>query len=294
MGAGATSDNGASADAGVSGPADSVDVGARRWPVSAVCSVAFLAVLVLVLAAMNVLGVQVFGDDGYDADVGGTAAEWFGAIATLVALPAAVLFGVRQLQSSGEVIELERRKWDAERAERADRERAELAAVRSAVQLRVEVVNVLDAGDMATAAEQAAMEQWRQEYRQRGWVPDAATSTWQQGAVSRSNTELLSAEASPLLPRPWFVVATCRNTGPGALDVDQWTAQVDGVATTIAAPTALGSDGLLRRRLGAEVGMSEAYATHSAAEAAAVHVAVVVHGRDGTGRPVRIVQPARE
>lgn len=285
MAAGTARSNGSSGDEGVA-------AASQRWPVAALCCIAILAVMVLALLVMNILGVQLLGDDGYDPDVGGTAAEWFGAVATLVALPAAVLFGVRQLQSSGEAIEIERRRWETERTERAERQSAELAAVRGAVHLKVAVTNVVDAADLATGTEQAAIERWRREHSQRGWVPDA--DAWRQGAERRSNVDLLAAETSPLLPRPWFVVMSCHNTGTTALTVDRWTAQVGDRATTVDGPNHLGADDTLRHRLGGQVGLSRAYATRADAEAGAAGVTIVVDGRDGAGRLVRIVHPAAE
>jgi hypothetical protein len=255
--------------------------------------VAVLGVLVLVLLVLNMFGIKLIGR-GYDANVGGSAADWFGALATLVALPAAVLFSVRQLQSSTEAIELERRKWDEDQAERAERRSAELAALRSAVEVKVEVANVVDTPELATPVELAAVERWRHEYGQRGWVIDPAGSSWQQGTVRRSNAELLTAESSPLVPQPWFVAMTCRNGGANALSVGHWSALVDNVTTTIDSPAELGPGESLRHRLGTEVGLAEAYVSREEADQHAAGVTVIVDGHDGVGREVRIVHPSRD
>jgi hypothetical protein len=249
----------------------------HRWPVSAICCVAVLSVVVLLLLVMNLLGLHLLGGDGrYDPDTGGSVAEWFGALATLVALPAAVLFGVRQLQSSGDAILLGQRQLEADQAERDERRRVELAALRSS--LRV-------------AAEVAAVEAWRREYRQRGWVADAAGATWERDAVRRSNADQLTAEPSPLLAEPWFVAVSCRNAGAGAIHVARWTVIVDGVATTLDGPTELAPGEQVRRRLGPEAGLPDRYGQRVDADAAAARVVVLLDGADTAHRTVQIVHP---
>jgi hypothetical protein len=269
---------------------------AGRWPVSAVCCVAVLSVLALLLLLMNVLGLRLFGGDGhYDPDTGGSVAEWFGSIATLVALPAAVLFGVRQLQSSGDAILLGQRQLEADQAERAERRAIELATLRSALQVTVAGTNVVDAPDLATDAEATAVGAWRQEYHQRGWVvADAEAGTWQRAAVVRTNAEQLAAEPSPLLPSPWFVAVTCRNAGGVPLTVRRWTIVVDGAAITVESPTELAPGARVRRRLGLDVGLPVAFARRADAEAAAGRVMVLLDGSDTADRSVRIVHPPPE
>jgi hypothetical protein len=267
---------------------------APRWPVSAVCAVAVLAVLVLVLLVMNVLGLQLGRGGRYDPQAGGSVAEWFGAIATLVALPAAVLFGVRQLQSTGEAIQLGQRQLEADQQERAERRLAELAALRQALRVSVDVANVADAAELATGSERAAVERWRQEYAQRGWVPDATAATWEQGSVRRSTAELLSAEPSPLVPEPWFVALSCRNMGTATLVVQRWTVLLDGTATTVEARHELAPGDTLHRRLGSDVGLPTAYTSRDDAGAVVERLAVVVDGSDTASRPVRIVHPPVE
>jgi hypothetical protein len=268
---------------------------AERWPVSAVCCVAVLAVLVLLLLLINVLGLRLFGDDGhYDSATGGSVAEWFGAIATLVALPAAVLFGVRQLQSSGDAIVLGQRQLEADQAEREERRNVELAALRSSLRLTVAGTNVVDAAELATDVEVTGIEAWRHEYHQRGWVADAAGATWQREAVRRSNAEQLAAEPSPLLPEPWFVAVTCRNAGASPLTIQRWTVIVDGVTTTVDSPTELGPGNHVGRRLGPDAGLPVAYADRVDAEAAAGRVVVLLDGADAAGRTVQIVHPPPE
>ena len=89
--------------------------GRAPWPTSAIVSVALCAVLVALLAILNLLGVQV-GSGSYRAEVGGTAAEWFSGVATLVALPAAVVVGLRQARAQSEATAFERQRAHAERA----------------------------------------------------------------------------------------------------------------------------------------------------------------------------------
>ena len=252
--------------------------------------------LVLLLLLVNILGLQ-FGRNGhYDPQAGGSVAEWLGAIGTLIALPAAVLFGVRQLQSTNEALELGRHQMEADHAERAERRDAELAALRSALRLQVTATNIVDSADLATEAELAAAERWRHEYGQRGWIADADATTWQQGSVRRSNAELLTAEASPLVPQPWFVAATCQNIGAVPLFVQGWKVEVNGAATTTTfeSPAELGPAATLRRRLGPEAGLATTYADRSDAEAAAASAVVVVEGRDAANRPVQLIHPPPE
>ena len=268
---------------------------AQRWPVSAICCVAVLAVLVLLLLVANVLGLHLFGDDGrYDPSSGGTVADWFGAIATLVAIPAAVLFAVRQLQSSGDAIVLGQRQLEADQAERERRRQVELAALRSALRLAVEATNVVDAAEMATEPEVAAVEAWRREYHQRGWVADAAGATWQREAVRRSNVEQLTAEPSPLLDEPWFVAVSCRNAGTSPVRVVRWTVIVDGIASTVDAAVDLGPGERAHRRLGPGAGLPATYAQRLDAQAAAGRVVVLLDGADTAHRTIQIVHPPPE
>jgi hypothetical protein len=261
-----------------------------RWPVSATCTVAVLSVLVLLLVVMNVLGLHLLGDDGrYDPDTGGSVAEWFGALATLVALPAAVLFGVRQLQSSGDAILLGQRQLEAHEAERDERRQVELAALRGAVRVTVEVANVVDAAELATDAEAASVEAWRREYHQRGWVADAAGTAWQREAILRSNAEQLLAEPSPLLAEPWFVAVTCRNAGAGPLRVVRWSVVADGATTALDPPAELARGGQVRRRLGPAT-----YAARDDAEDTAGRVVVLLDAADAARRTVRIIHPPPE
>jgi len=267
----------------------------QRWPVSAICCVAVLAVLVLLLFLANVLGLHLFGDDGgYDPETGGSVAEWFGAIATLVALPAAVLFGVRQLQSSGDAILLGQRQLEADEAEREERRQVQLAALRGAVRVAVEATNVVDAADVVSEAEVAAVESWRREFHQRGWVADAGGTTWQREAVRRSNAEQLTTEPSPLLAEPWVVAVACRNAGPSPVRIVRWTVIVDGVATVLDAPAELGPGERMRRRLGPSAGVPSAYGQRVDAEAAAGRVVVLLDAADAAHRTVQIVHPPPE
>ena len=264
----------------------------ERWPVSAVCAVAVLVVLVLLLLIVNVLGLRLFDHGHYDPDTGGSVAEWFGALATLVALPAAVLFGVRQLQSSGDAILLGQRQLEADQAEREERRTVELARLRSAVDVAVVVANVVDDAGLATSSEAAAVAAWRDEYRQRGWSV-TADGAWEQGAARRTAAELLTAEPGPLLPAPWFVAVRARNTGADPIGVQRWSVIVDGTTAAVAA-AALDPGGQVERRLGAPAGLPTSYADRSEAQAAAHRVVQLLDVSDTTGRTVRVVHPPPE
>jgi hypothetical protein len=268
----------------------------RKWPLSAIVGVAVASSLALVLLVMNLLGIQV-ADATYDANVGGSLAEWFGALSTLVTVPVAVFVGVRQLRSSGEQIELGRRQLALEEIERAGRRGAEQAIMRDAVRLRVLVLNAADAADLATAAELQAISRWRDEYRQRGWVPDDDGAGWTQGTLHRSNADLLDAEPSPLVPKPWFLAAECRNTGAVTVVLTEWTVRAPGGSS---APVGTGSRDELRhgeqvrRRIGPEAGLVAAYAKLADAEADAAGIHLAVNGWDAADRRLELSHPRWE
>src|SRR5262249_2973305 len=114
-----------------------------RWPTSAIVAVALCAVLVALLTSLDLVGLQIGGAGGYRADVGGTAADWFSGIATLVAVPAAVIVGLRQVRAQSEATAFERQ---LAAGERADSQR--LAT--DAVELDVGVGNVVDEPGLAS------------------------------------------------------------------------------------------------------------------------------------------------
>lgn len=267
-----------------------------KWPLSAIVGVAVASSLALVLLMMNLLGIQV-ASATYDANVGGSVAEWFGALSTLVTVPVAVFVGVRQLRSLGEQVELGRRQLALEEIERAGRRGAEQAILRDAVRLRVLVLNAADAPDLATAAELQAVARWRDEYRQRGWVPDADGAGWTQGALHRTNAELLDAEPSPLVPKPWFLVAECRNTGAVTVVLTDWTVRVPGGDPAPVGPAGSGARDELRhgeqvrRRIGPEAGLGAAYAKLADAEAAAAGIHLAVSGWDAADRRLELSHP---
>ena len=278
--------------AGVGGPV-TLDGHRPAWPLSAICAVLVASVLVVVLVLVNLFGIRLT-DGHYDPEVGGSMAEWFEAFATLLAIPAAVVFGVRQLQSTGAVLELERRQLVAEEAERTERRRAEQAILQRAVSLRVAVANVLDAPDLATDGERAAVERLVVEYRQRGWARDAAAGTWRQGTTVRSNAEQLAAEPTPLAPAPWFVAIECHNAGAVAVVVESWTVVDDTGSTTVDAPIELPPGHGHHHRLGSDEGLGDAYAHPDEATAAYRARTVVLEGFDAAGRPFRIVHQNRQ
>jgi hypothetical protein len=264
------------------------------WPASAVGAVAVLSVLVTLLAFMNLVGLQIGEDGHYNPTAGGNVADWLGAIGTLIALPAALMFGVRQLRAEAHSIQLTRQQLEHDLAEQEERRNVALARLRSSLRLRVDATNIVDAGDLATADERTAAARWCDEYTQRGWVVDPATSTWRQGAQQRSNAELLTAEASPLVPEPWFVALDCHNAGDGTIVVQRWTVLNNGLTTDVDGPAELGPGEHLRRRLGSDVGLSPTYPTTSQATSHAAATTVIVEAIDTAGRRVRIVHPPPE
>lgn len=265
-----------------------------RWPLSAICIVTVSSVVTVVLLIMNVFGVQIWDGSGYDADIGGSVAEWFGAVATLVAIPAAVLFGVRQLQAASEAIELGRRQLATTEIERIERRDAEQALLRDAVRVRARALNLLDVPELATEDERAAVERLREEYRQRGWVADAGGASWERGSVRRTNAEQLAAEPSPLLPKPWFVALECWNTGAVTVTVQRWTVLVDGTTATVDVEAELRQGDNLRRRLGPEIDVPPAYAQPGDADQRLAAITLIVDGIDAAARPFRIIQSRRE
>ncbi|HKE75372.1 MAG TPA: hypothetical protein VKB57_17245 [Acidimicrobiales bacterium] len=256
---------------------------------------ALCAVVIALLAILNLLGVQV-GSGSYRAEVGGTAAEWFSGVATLVALPAAVVVGLRQARAQSEATAFERRRAHAERAA-AER----LAA--DAVDLDVGVANLVDEPGLASEAESAAAARWRDEVRQRGWVPvdpagdDAADhpgtpwAQWRRDGRSLSAAELLAVERSPILPRPFTLVARCRNGTGSTVVVERWTVRLGGREAVDDRPQAIRRGEAVVRRLNVAGGGSCLYATASAAARAAAEARVVVEGADVFGRTLRIEHP---
>lgn len=247
--------------------------------------------LALVLLAINLMGIRLTGA-GYDAETGGSVADWFAAISTLVAVPAAVLVGVRQLQSATEALELGRRQLAAEETERAERRGAERARLTDALRLDVQVVTMVDEADMATGDERAAVEGWRAEYRQRGWVPVDGGRAWKRGGARRTHAEQLAIEPSPLLPSPWLVVAECRNEGTDTVAIDRWTVVVGGAPEDVPGPATVGPGQRARHRLGRDAGLEPAYASSSAAEAAAASVTLLLDG-SVAGHDIRLQHASR-
>jgi hypothetical protein len=266
----------------------------NRWPLSAICIVTVSSVATVVLLIMNLFGLQIWDGRDYNASVGGSVAEWFGAVSTLVAIPAAVLFGVRQLQAASAAIELSRRQLATAEIERIERRDAEQARLRDAVRVRARVLNLLDVPDLATEEELTAIERLREEYRQRGWVADASGASWQRGQVRRTNAEQLTVEPSPLLPRPWFLAVECWNTGAVTVTLQRWVVLVEGTAATVEPHAELRQGDSLRRRLGAEVGLDAAYGQQSQAGQRLAAITVVADGVDATDHPFRIIDSRRE
>jgi hypothetical protein len=267
--------------------------GRRRWPVSATCCVVVSSSLAVVLLLLNLFGIQV-GHGEYDADIGGSVAEWFGAVATLVTIPVAVFVGVRQLQSSGEALDLGRRQLAIDEIERAGRRGVEQALLRDAVRLKVTVDNVVDSPDLATDAELAAVDRWRDECRQRGWTPDPSGSAWDQGALRRTNAEQLASERSPLLRKPWFLALECRNAAAMTVLLLRWTVRVGEGSTTFDTRVELRDGERHRLRLGTDAGVAPALAKAADAEALARAVSVTVDACDAADRPFRIAYPRWE
>jgi hypothetical protein len=261
------------------------------WPLSAICAVFVTSVLVVVLLLMNLFGIQLGGD--YDPAVGGNMAEWFEALATLLAIPAAVLFGVRQLQSTGAVLDLERRQLVAEELERAERRNVEQAILQRAVSLRVHVANLLDSPQLATEDERLAVERLVDEYRQRGWSWDATSETWRQGTLERSNAEQLAAEPSPLAAKPWFVALDCHNSGSVTVTLERWIVESEAGSTTVETSVELQPGDGHHHRLGTAEGLPGAHPKLGDAEASCAAIMVSLEGSDAAGRPFRIIHPHR-
>jgi hypothetical protein len=261
------------------------------WPTSAIVVVAFCVVLVALLAILNLLGLQV-GSGRYPADVGGTAADWFSAVATLVALPAAVVVGLRQVRVQSEATAFERERVAGEWAE-AQR------LVTDAVDLDVDVANVVDEPGLATEEESVAAARWRDEVRQRGWVSVGPADTydgeqweqWRRDGRSLTSAELLAVERSPVLPRPFTLVARCRNGSGTTVVVERWTVRLGGREAVEDRPQAIRRGEAVVRRLNVAGGGSGLYATASAAARAAAEARVVVEGADVLGRALRIEHP---
>jgi hypothetical protein len=280
-------------DGGAGGrPEDATIPRARRrapWPPSAIVAVAVCLVLIVLLAILNLLGVQV--GSGYRSDVGGTAAEWFSGVATLVALPAAVVVGLRQVRAQTQATE-----YELQRAadERVDAQRL----LTDAVDLDVDVVNLIDEPGLATKDESEAAARWRAEVRQRGWVSvegagaaGAAWERWRRDGRSLTNAELLATERSTVLPKPFTLVARCRNGSGSTVVLERWIVRLGGRNAVYDDPQAIRRGEELVRRLdlaGAGVGR---YPTATAASQAAAGASIVIEGADVLGRALRVEHP---
>lgn len=261
-----------------------------RWPASAICAVAVCTVLVLLLLVLNVLGIQL-GRGRYDPDVGGTVADWFAGLATLVALPTAVLVGLRQVRAQADATALERERAaaeaEAERQRRADRD----AMVADALELRLEVANVVDNPELATDEERASVTRWCDEVRQRGWVPlgagEGSITGWTRDGRSASTADLLVTERTSLLPDPFALAVTCRNATGTTVVVERWTIDLDGRRDLVDAPEAVRRDEHLVRRLTDDDRVPIGFTTPERAAAAAATATVVMQARDVLGRSLR-------
>jgi hypothetical protein len=265
--------------------------GRRSWPPSAVAVVAVVVCACVLLLALNVLGVQI-GRGGYNADVGGSVAEWFGAIATLVAIPAAVFLGLRQLSSATEQLELARREFMAADEERRERIAAEQALLAQAIRVDVTITNVVDAPDHATSEERAAADRWREEVHQRGWQRDDTGTAWRKGSFRRTSVELLAAEETPLLQAPWLVTAEWVNTGSIPVVIEAWAIEADGLFRRSSEPVQLASGRGQTERLGAAGQGAASLRTLEDARALASTVSVSMRGRDLLGREFDLHRPA--
>jgi hypothetical protein len=265
--------------------------GRQKWPASAVAVVAIVVCVCALLLLLNVLGVQI-GTGTYDADVSGSVAEWFGALATLVALPAAVFLGLRQLSSAGAQLDLARREFTAAEEERRERVAAERMLLAQAIRVGVDVANVIDAADQATPAERAAADRWRDEVNQRGWQMEETDAVWRKGAVRRTSDELLAAEETPLLEAPWFVTAQWVNTGPLAVVIDAWAIEANGLSRRSSEPVHMTTGCRQVERLGGTDENSTRLRTLEAARALASTVTISMRGRDILGREFDLHRPA--
>jgi hypothetical protein len=261
--------------------------GHGHWPTSAILAVAGCAVVILVLALLNVVGIQL-GSGPYQADVGGSVAEWSAAVATLVALPTAVFIGVRQIGAQSAATELFRRQLAAEEEARELERDADLALVLDAIDLRVEVTNAVDRAGLASPHERAAIGRWRDELTQRGWVANGDGATWCRNGTTRTNADQLTAERTPLLREPWWVAIDCHNTSPVTVVLERWAIEYHGRSTVVHEPAEIRRGDRLVRRLGKDEGLAAGFPTAAKAAAAAGDLKVVIEGRDIIGRPLRI------
>jgi len=279
---------------------------AERWPASAICVVAVLVVVIVMLGLMAVFGIRL--GDSYDPTTGGSLAEWLEALGTLIAFPAAVLFGVRQLQSTSEQIELGRQQLLTYEQERIERLEAEHVRMLEALHLRVYVANVLDRLDLASSAERADAERLRAEYRVRGWIPAGeaelangdggnghgngngheGNGVWDRDGERRTNAELLTLEPSPLLAKPWFAAVECANLGNATVTLRRWTMVLNGTSTTVESHAELRAGGRSHRRLGRDAGFKVAYPKPGDVESLLAQLRVQVEATDATDRQFHI------
>ena len=258
-----------------------------RWPASAIVAVAACCIAIVLLALVNVLAVPIAGN-GYNPDVGGTVADWFAAAATAIAVPAAMLIGIRQIGAQNAANEMAHRQHAVERDDRMRQQHAEHALALDAVEVRLDVTNAADSVQLASEPEQVAVQQWREELTRRGWESENGDVAWRRDGMTRTNADHLSTERSPLLRDPWWIVVDCRNDGPVTVIVERWTITVNHSSSHVHDPIEIRTGGSLTRRLGPEHGVAAGFPTAARARSAAAGVTVELDGRDILGRRLHI------
>lgn len=235
------------------------------WPATAVVLVSVLGIAAALLLFINLAGIRLRPAGRYNSDVGGSVAEWFGALATLVALPVAVVLGLRQLNQRTE--------------ERAEDRSARHFAAETLTSVRLAVVSLPSVPELCTVAEGTALGEWRNELIRRGWAAEL-DGRWRRG-LSRSTVEELLAESSPLLPRPWALIVECVNANSTPIEILGFT--VEGTSVAWSAPTGvvLGAGETTTDRLRTVNGDPASFATREAAIAAARDAVARLDARAG-------------
>lgn len=247
------------------------------WPPSALITVGVLAVATCLLAISSLQGATL-GSGAYDAEISGSLADWFAGIAAFLAVPIALWINSRDH-------DLDRKAFAAAQQERHERSEHDRESLRNAVRLEVTPIPLADLGRATTETERASVVEWREEMRRRGWAPSSdEEDTWSRDGVTRTTGELADEESTAVLPKPWVLVAICRNHSAEAVRVGTITVDTrsgGGAGGAISSPLDLPPGEVGRARVVRKDGKRLVFASSSKATQYCKGVTAIVEGVSG-------------
>jgi hypothetical protein len=208
--------------------------GKTSWPLGAIALSSVLAAVILVLAALNIMGLRI-GSGTYNAQAEGSLSDWVAVVAAFAGVPVAVWISGRQLRVAIEQLALQREQWADHHAEQSKAHEAEVARLREAVVLTAKVSNVIDDERFADASELEPVKAWRVEMRQRQWRDSATNNVWTRGTDTCSTAELLRRENSPMMRLPWIVLITAHNISDDPVTIRDLDIELLGVSAHVRA-----------------------------------------------------------